>query len=229
MTAATRGAGNEAVTFDPAEHRYYVDGRWVRSVTQVLKLVTDYSAVPEFVLEYARVRGSNVHGWTELIDLGEATVSRDAIQAADGVGLTPEHAEWGYVQAWQRFREESGFVPEVVEQLLYHPRHRYCGTVDRIGRINGRLTTLEIKTVAQLDNWVALQTAAYHEAYNHGLPRDEQAKGRVAVQLKGDGTYRVEVYRDAADLSVFLAMKHVWDWCDRNGTTPAIPAEKEQA
>lgn len=229
MTAA-RADEDPAITFDAEAHRYYVEGRWVRSVTQVLSLVTApiYARIPDHVLGFAQTRGSNVHGWTELIDLGEADVLPFAIRADDGTSLMEDHAEWQYVQAWLRFREESGFIPEIIEQRLYHPQHRYCGTVDRIGILNGRRVTLEIKTVAELDSWVALQTAGYHEAWNYRRPRAEQAKDRLAVQLRGDGSYRLEHYRDAADFSVFLAMKHVMDWGDRYGATPSLSIGKDQ-
>lgn len=219
-----RAEDDPAITFDEEAHRYYVEGRWVRSVTQVISLVTApvYARIPDNIMDFARTRGSNVHGWTELLDLGGAEVLPTSIRADDGTELGEDHAEWPYVQAWQRFRAESGFVPEIVEQRLYHPRHRYCGTVDRIGILNGRRATLEIKTVASLEGWVGLQTAAYHEAFNHGRPRGEQAKDRFAVQLRSDGTYRLEQYQDEADFSVFLAMHHVWDWSDRNGATPSL-------
>lgn len=213
------------MTFDEDLHRYYVGGRWVRSVTQVLNLVTGpvYARIPAHVMDYARVRGSNVHGWTELLDLGEAEPFGPTIRADDGTILQADHAEWPYVQAWLRFRLESGFHPEIIEQRFHHPRRRYCGTVDRVGLLNRRRIVLEIKTVAQLSAWVGLQTAAYLEAFNHGRPRAEQARERYAVQLRRDGTYRLEQYGDAADFSVFVAMKQVWDWNDSHGV-PSDPA-----
>lgn len=220
-TAPVRAPEDPAIRFDEEAHRYYVDGRWVRSVTQVLNIVTGpiYGRIPEHILEYARARGAAVHGWTELYDLDEL----------EGRTPDPEGAVWPYFQAWLRFREESGFQPLIVEQRLYHPRHRYCGTVDRIGLLNGRLVTLEIKTVAKLAGWVGLQTAGYQEAFNHGRPKAEQARDRFAVQLRRDGTYRLEQYSDAADLTAFLAMKHVWDWADANGAAPALELPEEEA
>jgi hypothetical protein len=232
MTTATaiRAELDPNLTFDEAEHRYSYNGRWVRSVTQVLNLITGpiYARIPPPILDYAKLRGSNVHGWTELLDLGEAEPFGPTFRALDGTILHDEHAEYPYVVAWQRFRQESGFIPELVEQRFYHPRHRYCGTVDRIGVLNGLRCTLEIKTVAQLASWVGLQTAGYHDAFNHDRPRADQAKGRFAVQLRKDGTYRLEQYRDnAGDLSAFLAMKQVWDWCDANAAVPVLAIEQE--
>lgn len=226
---AIRAIPDAGLTFDEELHRYYVEGRWIRSVTQVLNIITGpiYARIPPPILDFAKVRGSNVHGWTELLDLGEAETFGPTIRAEDGTILHEDHAEWPYVQAWLRFREESGFLPEIIEQRLYHPRLRYCGTVDRIGLLHGRRATLEIKTVASLAAWVGLQTAGYHEAFNHGRDRSEQARDRYAVQLKKDGSYRLEQYQDAGDLSAFIAMKTVWDWSDSVGALPVLAVEQE--
>lgn len=219
------------LTFDEDQHRYYCEGRWIRSVTQVLNLITGpiYARIPDHVLDYAKTRGSNVHGWTELLDLGEAETFGPTIRALDGTILQPDHAEWQYVLAWLRFRDETGFIPEVIEQRFYHPRHRYSGTVDRIGLLNDRRATLEIKTVAQLAPWVGLQTAGYHEAFNHERPRADQARERFAVQLRRDGSYRLEHYQDAGDFSAFLAMKQVWDWSDAHGAAPVLDIDEQTA
>lgn len=229
-TSPTRAVAEPGLTFDEETHRYYVDGTWVRSVTQVLNLVTGpiYARVPPHILDYARDRGQAVHGWTELIDLGEAEERGDAIHAFDGTTLLPEHAEWPFVQAWLKFRRESGFEPEIVEQRVWHPKLRYCGTVDRIGVLNGTRCTLEIKTVAQLGRWVGLQTVGYQEGYNAGRPRSEQARERYAVQLRKDGSYRLEQYVDnAGDLAAFVAMKQVWDWADAYGV-PDLALQHEE-
>jgi len=229
-----RAADAPGLTFDEDVHRYYHEGQWVRSVTQILSLITAplYARAPQFVLAEALERGSNVHGWTELIDLFEADVTSDAIIANDGTALLPEHAEWPYVQAWLAFKRESGFQPEIVEQRIWHPTVRYAGTVDRIGLLGGTRATLEIKTVAQLHPWVGLQTAAYHEGYNLGRPRAEQARDRYAVQLRKDGTYRLKAYRredHRADFEAFIAMKQVWDWSDAHDAPPALLIEQEAA
>lgn len=216
------------VTFDEELHRYYHEGRWVRSVTQILSLITAplYARAPQYVMAEALERGSNVHGWTELIDLFEADVAHDVISADGGATLQPEHAEWPYVQAWLAFKRDSGFMPEIVEQRIWHPALRYAGTVDRIGLLNGVRATVEIKTVAQLHPWVGLQTAAYHAGFNHGRARSEQARDRYAVQLRKDGTYRLEQYTDdRGDLAAFAAMKQVWDWSDSHGAPPALDLE----
>jgi hypothetical protein len=226
-----RAVAQPGLTFDEETHRYYVDGAWVRSVTQVLDLVTGpiYARVPPHILDYARDRGQAVHGWTELLDLADAEQQGDIITAFDGTQLLPEHAEWPFVQAWLKFRRESGFEPEIVEQRIWHPKLRYCGTVDRIGLMQGRRATVEIKTVAQLGRWVGLQTVGYHEGFNAGRPRSEQARDRYAVQLRKDGSYRLEQYiDDSGDMAAFVAMKTTWDWADANGV-PSLALQGDAA
>jgi hypothetical protein len=223
---AERATLEPGLEFDEPEHRYTFAGQHVRSVTQVLNILTGpiYDRIRPDVLDRAKLRGKNVHAWTELLDLGEAEAFGPAFRAFDGTLLHDEHEEFPYVVAWDKFRRESKFVPELVEQRFYHPLHRYAGTVDRIGILNGRRCTLEIKTVANLAPWVGLQTAAYHEAYN-ALHRGDlagKARDRYAVQLRKDGSYRVECYSDnKGDFSAFLAHKTVWDWADAHRSTPA--------
>jgi len=40
--------------FDPITHKYSLNGQELPSVTQIIKPLTSYDAVPEFLLEKAR-------------------------------------------------------------------------------------------------------------------------------------------------------------------------------
>lgn len=195
---AGRGEVRVTLTFDPAEHVYAVDGRRVLSVTTILELtgVIDYSRLPRDIREFALARGSAVHLATQYDDQGLL------------VEESLDEAILGYVQAWRKFRAETGWENLLIEYRGYHATHDYAGTTDRIGwfpRCERYLATLDIKT-GKAPKWVALQLAAYSDFIPH------ETFDRVSVELHGDGTYKLEVFgikdrrRHLAD---FLACRRV--------------------
>lgn len=190
------------VTFDEETHSYaLLSGEPVPSVTTILQSLNNFGAVPMDVLHNAALRGTQVHKLCELYDLGETTEC-DA-------RLIP------YVEAWVRFRNDTGFVPDAIEERVYHPLHHYAGTLDRAGVLFGRRAIVDLKTSHELSPVAALQTAAYLEAWNHQRPRAGRAVRRYAVQLKKDGTYYVQEYSDSDDFETFLSALALHQWKSR--------------
>lgn len=183
------------LVFDAENHLYYVDGIEIPSVTTILRPLVDYSMVPDFMLDYAADRGTQAHLACELFD-------RNDLDESDlDERLIP------YLGAWKKFRTDSGFVIEANEQRLWNPRHKYCGTCDRVGMLNRRRVVLEIKTTSTLMPATAVQCAAYLEAFNAGKPKGEHARGCVAVHLRNDGTYRLHTYANPREhFAAFLAL-----------------------
>lgn len=191
--------------FDPANHTYYLRGLPVPSVTQVISRVNDFLGVDEETLRTAQERGALVHRATVMYDQGELTL--------DELKADPEL--WLYVKAWADFRQQTSFEPLAIEAPVYSRRHRYAGTIDRVGPIRGVLSIIEIKTSAAVNPITALQLAAYQNAYNEGRSAAEKAKERWAVQLSGKGAYSLYQYKDAGDLSTFLACLQIHNWRGR--------------
>ena len=75
----------------------------------------------------------------------------------------------------------------------------------------------DIKTTAELYPSVGPQLAAYANAWS---PKDANTMQRVAVQLKGDGTYVAKPYTDPADFPLFCSLLTLRNWCARNSITP---------
>jgi hypothetical protein len=189
-TPAPTMAGH--LEFDAATHTYRLDGELVPSVTTVLKSVglVEYSHIPQDVLQAAAHRGTAVHYALELLDRGEL----------DYESLDPS-IEF-YVKAYGRFCAESGFIPAHIEYRVFHGLHRYAGTLDRTGVLDGALTVLDFKTGLVLPGH-AVQLAAYANCLV--MPRRFR---RIALQLCGDGTYRVHEYplgTMSRDIDLFLA------------------------
>lgn len=202
MTAAPN-----ALQFDAAEHAYRLGGRRLPHVTQICGVVGElYRGIPQPVLERARDRGAAVHYATELFDRGE-------------LGAYPPEIQ-GYLDAWSRFRAETGFHPEHIEIRVCDPAHGYAGTVDRVGVFTrlpklkpGPLDLLDLKATYTIMPQVAVQTALYANAYRKtfGLP-PKQVIRRWAVQLREDGTYRLHECNELPDLAVGLAALSLFSW-----------------
>src|SRR5579863_2183557 len=89
--------------FDEDGHAYYSDsGQRIPSLTQILRLsgLTDYDGIDPDVLENAARRGTEVH---------VLAATYNQYGALDPAWITEECAP--YFDAYRRFLDESGFVP----------------------------------------------------------------------------------------------------------------------
>jgi hypothetical protein len=187
------------LTFDEPTHVYRLDGVAVPSVTTIIEAagLVDLHGNAE-QLDYARALGSASHLATELDDLG----TLDESSVAEPV--RPR------LEAWRRFRRETGFEPEHIELRLAHPLLRYAGTIDRIGRMRKHRGLLDIKNFAKR-RATGVQLAAYAElAHAAGLVRRDIK--RYACHLYDDGRYELVPYTDTRDLIAFMACLQLFHW-----------------
>lgn len=181
------------LAFDPIEHVYRLDGVVIPNVTRILGILDETWRVPAETLRAAAELGTAVHAACEYDDLGtldESSVDADV---------------WGYLEGWRRFRAETGFAPELIEARVFHPKLRYCGTLDRVGTLRGKHALLDIKSGAK---WASHgpQTAAYQAAYEaEGGAHVARVQARYCLYLKSDGRYDLVPQKGKGDLSVFLA------------------------
>lgn len=190
------------LTFDESRHEYKWDGVRVPSVTQILAPLIDYSMVPPDVLERGRQLGSAVHRMTELHDQDD--LDEDSLDPV----MIP------YLEAWKKFRSETGFEPVTIENKMYHPKHRYCGTSDRTGIVKGKLAVVDIKKMLALGPVIGVQLAAYQSMH---IEAGLAVTNRYALGLRADGTYRLEPYTAPNDFAVFLSLLTVHNWKARHG------------
>jgi len=165
---------------DADTHTYYYDGRRVPGVTTSLTAagLIDYSGIPQHVLDRAAERGSAVHRALEFFDAG--TLDRSTVSDE----LEP------YLQAYERFRADTGFFPVLSERSRYHPLRRYAGTFDRTGTIGDELILLDFKTVCEVQEGHMMQLAGYL----HFFPSPRRFRP-IALQLRPDAKYRVHEMR----------------------------------
>jgi hypothetical protein len=183
------------IRFDELKHVYTVDGKKVPSVTTILSTVglPDLSMVPPDLLEWKAGLGTAVHKATELDDRG----------VIDRYEIDPETVP--YIEAYRRFKQESGFVPQRIEEIVYNQKCNYIGTFDRIGFINDKYSLVDFKTGVTDPKCVGPQTAAYVEAT--GLnPK------RYALKLNKDGTYKLVPLTNKLDFQIFLNALNIYNW-----------------
>jgi len=188
------------LAFNEERHEYRWHGRLVPSVTQILKDLTDYSMVPDAVLNRKRDIGIAVHKAIELDldgDLDESTI---------------DPAWSGYFEGWLRFKFESGFIVAQAEHKDYSERYGYAGTLDLLGELpNTGGALIDTKTCAVLMPSVGPQTAAYAELAKK--PRIN----RYALQLTPEGKYSLVACTDKSDWAVFQAALTLHRWRKQHG------------
>ena len=184
----------QQLTFEEKTHTYKLDGVKIPSVTQCTKEsgLMNLDFVSQDLLAYKADLGNKVHSATEMYDRDNLVIEK----------LHPTLR--GYLDAWIKFRKDTGFTPLITEQKWSHPIYRYGGRVDRIGLFGNDLSQLDIKSGVHHHSY-AIQSAGYTELYNYGKPKKEQIKRRFTVYLKEDGTYKLKEHKDPRDIKIFLA------------------------
>ena len=203
------------LTFNEVAHTYHYDGIPVPGVTTVLSLIDGMTSVPPDRLMAAGVRGTIVHRATENYDNGLAwdeTITDDIVR----------EEVWPYVSAYFQFLRDAGdaYAIETIEQRVFHKKHHYAGTCDRIAIVDGQRSVIDLKTSTRLNIAVGPQLAAYKAAHNCELPTKQRAIGRYALQLKKDGTYHFARYDEEHDLIRFLVCLDFWRLRDELGIGP---------
>jgi len=181
------------LVFDPERHAYILDGRVIPSVTQILTAEGIING--QWYTEDGRRRGGHVHLALRYLDEGRL----------DEDSVTDEVRP--YLEAWQRFISETGFICLQIEQPFADRNLGFAGTPDRVGWMDGdkTLSIIDIKTGAP-EPWHALQTAAYAVGLGKRTAR------RWSVYLKANGSYRLVQHRANDDINAWLGLVSVHNW-----------------
>lgn len=201
---------SETLTFNPERHEYRLGDQVLPHVTQVTDSLQSYSGVSDKVMREAADRGRAVHLATQLWDEDDLDVDSlpDTVRP--------------YLDAWIRFREETGFEPGLIEFRVHSRTFGYAGTLDRTGsfhKLRGirpdQPALIDLKATYKIMAAVGPQTAGYLHALHETLG-NKITRRRFAVQLKPDGTYRLEECKDPSDWSVFLSALTLTNWRARH-------------
>ena len=189
------------IEFFEDTHTYLVDGREVACVSDVLSYITasHYGSINEAVLRQAAQKGTDVHKACQEIDYGCE------------VEVDPQIAP--YVRAYCDFLRDYEPEWEEIEQMHYDDDEDYCGTVDRMGFIDGRPVVLDIKTTGSPTklNYVSYcsqlwaYSLFYFAKYKHDIDR-------YILFLKKDGGYRLVNCEEYENRHLFKG-SNIWNMC----------------
>ncbi len=145
------------------EQGYFINGEWYPRVTKICDVKSKpalyyfYAQAPDFKSateqkQKAASEGKIVH---EII---ESFISHRPI-------IVPEDFS-GFKKAFEEFLKNYSFFSkhEWIEKKVRHPFHRYAGTFDILGEIDGHFALIDIKTAQSVYDDYRLQTAAYFYA-----------------------------------------------------------------
>jgi hypothetical protein len=160
------------------------------SVTQVMEPYTDFSMIPDDVLEAASERGTAVHQICASIALGFFTI-------------TPEPYQ-GYITSFRSWFDSQVQGVSSVEERLFDTALGFSGQPDFIGTLkDGSLVLIDWKTpVALQRSWQAQLAAYQHLARTNGF----QVERAGSLRLSADGKVpKMKWYEDSArDFNAFL-------------------------
>lgn len=192
--------------FQESTHTYTLDGVRVPSVTQILKPMYSFYGVPDEVLQAKAELGTNVHRACELLD-------NDDLDEDSEEGLAALEPIAGYLAGYKKFKADKKPVVIANEQRLYHPLHKYAGTIDRRLAFGGSIWDVDLKSTVAMSPLVGVQTAAYSAMF---LTVDKTPARRGALQLFPDGNYKLHEFTDPTDFSVFLSLLTIQRFKERH-------------
>jgi len=151
---------------------YTIDGKWYPRVTKIVEIkskpalyffygeATSYKAAKE-ITEISAKEGTLIHEVVEKFLVGEKPEIPLSIAPA--------------VNAFLEFLGKKNILvnSEFVEKRIFHPIHRYAGTIDALATVDGKFGVLDIKTSQSIYRDYNLQTSAYLEALLTELPNLE--------------------------------------------------------
>lgn len=181
--------------------KYHVGGVRVPSVTEVIDLagLAGIDSIPQRHLDNAAHRGSMVHLYSEAIDLDDQ-YDLDSI---------PD-AYRGYCDAYIAFKDETGFEPRELEQVVVSKALGFAGTVDRFGLYRQSWAVVDLKATAAPYAYWPLQTVGYAIAIAETNDLALESIRRFCVQLKPNGRYVLHRHRDPIeDRDTFAAALRV--------------------
>jgi hypothetical protein len=186
--------------FDPVTHTYYLNDDIVPSITQSLSSAGLTPGV-EFISDYYRNRGTQVHKITELYD--EHTLDPKSV----------DPALEGYLESWIKCLQLSGWKSDVIEGIAFNEDHRYGCTVDRVGSWDGHKNCiLDIKTGEPMKT-IGAQLSGCEYAL---APWPHEPFLRIGVKLNSDGSFEMgkhwHTYDDPYDKQIAFMAVALTNW-----------------
>lgn len=178
--------------FDPDRHEYTDrDGRALPHITGMLEDTGWIDST--WYTEESSVRGRAVHGLTADYDLG----------ALEPASCVSKYRPWllSHVKAMSIIKPTW----DAVEAPAVHPRYRYGGRPDRVGKVFGIKTVCEVKTNNKgwnLEKAHPIQLALQAILLSATDPLPPEHWNRICCYYRPDGKFRIEHYKRRQDFDV---------------------------
>ncbi len=179
--------------FKEEDHSYWLGVCQLPSVTKIIADCGLYGDASAYFTDYSRNRGLYVHLAIKYhIDgtLDDSTI--------DPVILP-------YLNAWKKFEGDTGFISEITEEPMASEAFSFAGTPDHIGKLNGFMACVDVKTGVTVFPAEQIQLAAYEILYGKPLKR-------VSLHLSNEGKYKITEHKDRQDRGIFLACLSLYHW-----------------
>lgn len=150
------------INFDEENHIYTVYGKEVPSVTQILKEVfpNKYEGIPYEILEKKAQYGTDLHKYIEVIEKKKPKKPLAYIKRYFNPDIYQEES----IKQYLKIKEEYNIEVLANEKMVFYQLY-YCGTLDMLAKVNGKLAIIDIKTTAELDElYVSYQNSLYEMA-----------------------------------------------------------------
>ena len=140
---------------------YEIDGIWYPRVTSIVSI----KAKPALYKFYADQGSFSMAESIKSKSADEGTLIHETVEAIlAGKTTAIPHSIMPAISAFLEFKKKNEIIPMKIEERVVSKNHWYAGTVDVIGKLNGQLGVLDIKTSYSIYRDYGLQTAAYAEA-----------------------------------------------------------------
>ena len=144
---------------------YVIDNQWYPRVTKIC----DIKSKPGLYYFYAQAQDLNSANLLKQKAAGEGKIVHEIIESfiSQRPIIVPEDY-LGFKTAFEDFLKHHLFFSkyEWIEKKVKHPWHRYVGTFDILGEVDGKFSLIDIKTSPTIYDDYRLQTAAYFYALN---------------------------------------------------------------
>ena len=165
------------IEFIESTHEYFVDGRRLPSVSEIMKPLSEqtYLDINPRVLANAAKRGTAVHMAVEMLEM---------------LGVySPDEEIRQIVQNYKVAKKLKKFEP--IYQEIRLTNREFCGTLDMIAEMDGKIVIIDLKNTSKINHdLLAVQLQAYRELCEfNGI----EIQGLYCLQLKKDGYKFVEV------------------------------------
>lgn len=200
------------LVFDEFKHTYYFNGNRVPSVTGVLSVINKPALVNWAANMASDHWKSSVEPGVSYDEIQLNNIWKDA-KYAHNKKKTDSADIGSFVHKWVEDFIHGRKPPEPVndqlresterflkwkndhkvkflssEQVVYSREHNYCGTLDFICNIGGKLFLGDLKTSNGIFDEYWLQTAAYRLARTEEFPKEKYA-GQAIIRIGKDGSF----------------------------------------